>query len=549
MATRTYAILFDAGSLGNNVHRLDSLSGSWVDISLPSTFSGLLEDVRTGPTLPDKVLIAGSTRQSLGHYGLYLSSDAGVTWTDPAGTYQTANVKLWYQVSWADQNNIFACTEEGHVCNSSDGGATFNLVAGYPTPSGSADFTGAAKCLDFISPLIGVVGFKGSVFKTTDGGATWSYLNGGVPLTTPKPVTDLRGIHISADEQTITALGIEAIYQSTDGGTTFTMVHDFTNTEGRWLTWLNDNELWAIGDRDLRMQSTDGGATWTVLSPYNGLTGPFQNGGHMYSSTDGFYTSGANTNFTSDSMTSGTVSDTFPGLVKTIWTILDQAVCYEIERCDNRQIHRVVGQDLSAYVGQVIEVQNHTCWTVIGPTECINPVSVIILGVFETCNDCLNPPQPCYILTDCDQTASPVETKEVSTNLSAYVGMVIQIEGSSKCWTVTASEGCQCPEEIVVTYSAASCDLCPAPVRPTVVRRKVKPGNPPACDLDLLLKVNCTFADAMYKKMLSLRYGINACCEYDTEAAFVKKEVVELQMLYDPTICCPLASPSIFTCP
>jgi photosystem II stability/assembly factor-like uncharacterized protein len=541
--TRTYVISQDPGK----VHRLDSLAGSWVDISLPLTFNGQLLDVKTGPDVPDTVITVGSIVQGLGLFGIYRSVNAGAVWTFPTGNYTTAAVKNWFQLSWPDQSHVFASAESGYIAWSNDSGATFTLTTGFPTPTGAAD-TGNAKCLHFISPTTGVVGFQGSLFSTTDTGATWTWLNGGAPLTSSKTITEFLGVHMDATGLVITALGREAIYRSTDGGASFTLVHDFTSSEGRHLTWISDSELWAIGDKDLRMQSTDAGVTWTVLNPYNPVTGAFQLSGNFYNINGGFYGSNLTTMFTSDSGATGTVSDTMPGIVKAIWTMIDASVCYDIESCLDRSVHHVVGQDLSAYVGEVIQVGNGTCWTVIGVTECINPVSVIIIDSFATCNECLNPPVTCYILTDCNILASPIERLEVSTNLSAYVEQVVQIEGSDKCWNVSQTVGCDCPIEVTVTYSSTTCDLCPPTVPETIRLRKVAPGQPPTCDPELFKTVNCTYAEAWYRKVLSLRFGINVCCDYDLDSAFVNWEVLNLQKLYDPLVCCPqLASPS-FNC-
>lgn len=805
--TRTYAISLDSA----RVHRLDNLTGPWTDVSLPPTFVGpIFQDVKTGPTTPDTVMVVGSTSPAFGWQGLYISNDAGANWVSPLGSYQGV-AKMWYQLSWPDQNNVFACGERGYISASTDGGVTFNLTTGFPTPTGFAQ-SGNAKCLHFISPTTGVVGFNGSIFKTTDAGATWSYLNGGIPLTTPKSVTDLLGIHIDITEQVITALGREAIYRSTDGGATFTLVFDFTANQGRHLTWISDTQLWAIGDRDMRMVSVDSGATWSVLSVYNPITGPFQWGAYFYSATDGFYGSNSSVMFTTDAGASGTVSDTMPTQVKTIWTMIEpdcgcppgyspspdgsdcilvesvgatssgtiytvaagnqltvysnlganfyedstgrplpiseyaapnrladaltttltvdqniinslwgdgtsapykgrlnnagvwtnmggtpvgewigftacvevavagvyciglgadnrarfsingvliveldngttwsfnvwhvipvtlqagtniiqlegkndgasaafaaeiysatttqlanmttlpqlQAVtifstvdkigqdfdlgedsgytcpigyvlsncngsysclkithtpivpcCYLITRCDDQTIQLVVGQDISAYIGRIVQVQNGTCWNVVGETPCINPVSIIILSSFDTCQECLAPPNPCFLLIDCDQTASPIETLEVSTDLTAYVGQIVQIVGSDKCWLVTESQDCTCPESVVIAYATTTCELCPAPVPVRPKARNIAPGKPPACDLDLLVEVNVTYAEAWYKEVLSRRFGINVCCGYDLDMSYVKREVVLLQMLYDPLVCCPqLASPG-FSC-
>lgn len=44
-------------------------------------------------------------------------------------------------------------------------------------------------------------------------------------------------------------------------------------------------------------------------------------------------------------------------------------------------------------------------------------------------------------------------------------------------------------------------------------------------------KVNQKFAEAVYQKMVSKRYGIKFCCETDLKKWSIKKELIDLNKL------------------
>jgi hypothetical protein len=82
------------------------------------------------------------------------------------------------------------------------------------------------------------------------------------------------------------------------------------------------------------------------------------------------------------------------------------------------------------------------------------------------------------------------------------------------------------------------CDngVCPSPV---YLKRTVRPGyNTPTCSIEKYELISCKAAEALYKNVLTLRYGISNCCPEEDEEWLVKYELIELASLYNPDYPC-----------
>jgi hypothetical protein len=110
------------------------------------------------------------------------------------------------------------------------------------------------------------------------------------------------------------------------------------------------------------------------------------------------------------------------------------------------------------YTNKIIQVAEYQGCFIVTQTQCPvgvpppNPVTLI--GSFMTCEDCL---PKCYILSDCQGLVGNILT---NTDLSLYVGGVINIEGSTTCWQVQLAQGCQGSIPVVVTASFVDCTAC-----------------------------------------------------------------------------------------
>ena len=70
-------------------------------------------------------------------------------------------------------------------------------------------------------------------------------------------------------------------------------------------------------------------------------------------------------------------------------------------------------------------------------------------------------------------------------------------------------------------------------------QKSITPGyNTPGCEAWKYEEISCRSAEAMYKQVLELRYGISNCCPEEDEQYIVQKELIDLAALHDPAYPC-----------
>jgi photosystem II stability/assembly factor-like uncharacterized protein len=191
-----------------------------------------------------------------------------------------------------------------------------------------------------------------------------------------------------------------------------------------------------------------------------------------------------------------------------------------------------------------INIEGCKCFTVSLSDTCRAAVTITYDSVYATCELCNS---PCYVLTNCEDN-SKITTYE---DLSQYLGSVVQLERCpTSCWTVSIADNCEdavCVTDIINVFN--TCELClpqpePQPVQP-INYRIVKPGYyTGTCDSNYYERVMLRYAEAAYKEMSKARYGIEICCDIETEKWIIKKELMDLQAIYDESLC-----QSIICCP
>lgn len=461
--------------LAGEVKRLDEFTLPWVDVSVPAV-TNIFQDIMAFPDDPEKVIVVGKQN------GIYYSVDSGGTWNPSVGTYTALGAgNEWYEVWIASSLVSYAVGNESTVVKSVDGGVTYDITPTYPSFGGAKDPDLNATCVHFIDENIGVVGTSAIVggtyiWKTIDGGATWSILNGGFELNFD---TLIGGVHLSADQQTIVAITSNGIYRSTDAGVSFTLVQDiktFAANSGIHLTWISDTELWATGLNDQVWKTDDGGATWNIIRNYNPALGSVI-GAHFYDSNNGYLGGGDGSSIyvTTDGGNVTTLSE-LNTTVHAIWTEFGGFTpCYTLVDCAGEASPIYTATDLSGFVGQVISLADTDgsemsgCWSVTeNPVPCIDPTDVTVYKCYDQCSDCLPP----------------------------------------------------------------------APPTPTPKPRKVDPGyDTGLCSPEIVEKAFCTYADMVYADMLTRRYMIKDCCPKDEMAVTLEYEKVRLLLTEsaDPT--------------
>jgi len=279
--------LYYIGATGGGVWKTDDAGGRWTNISDGYIKSGSIGDIAVFDGNPSIIYVGTGeqpVRGQMSSYGdgMYKSMDAGKTWTHIGleKTRQIARVVVHPTdaniVYVAAQGSRWAPTDDRGVYRSMDGGATWKRVLFGSTIAGASELV-----MDPTNPRVLYAtlwdmqrkpwsirsGGPGSgIWKTTDGGDTWTQLKAGLP----SPMGRI-GIAIApATPNRLFAL-IEAdsggLYRTDDGGASWTLV-----TGNRMLLtrpWYfmelsidpkNSDVIWAPGFSFLR--STDGGVTF-----------------------------------------------------------------------------------------------------------------------------------------------------------------------------------------------------------------------------------------------------------------------------------------------
>jgi hypothetical protein len=255
-------------------------------------------------------LLAGVTSS---HFGpsVATSDDLGASWQEPehapvafpAGT-GAALERVWQLAPGpaAHPDRVYAGTQPSALFASDDGGVSYQLVRGlwdhphrpqwYPGGGGQSIHTVLPHPTD---PATVVVAMStGGVYRTTDGGSSWTAGNAGIKVTdAPDPYPEFgQCVHKVArdagDPERLYAQIHGGVCRSDDGGASWTSIagglpSDFgfpmvAHPRRAGTIWnfpmTADVHRFPVAERCRVFRSTDAGASWQPLS--EGLpTGPF----------------------------------------------------------------------------------------------------------------------------------------------------------------------------------------------------------------------------------------------------------------------------------
>ena len=143
----------------------------------------------------------------------------------------------------------------------------------------------------------------------------------------------------------------------------------------------------------------------------------------------------------------------------------------------------------------------------------------------------------CVILQNCENDADQLYA---TADLSFYIGSVVKIEGSDKCWSVLPNGPCIGSQQYTVTQVCTDCLTClPLPVQeiPKVIPQYFEEFTQTA-ETQNELDINVKFANAYWDIYKSLKHGIESVCtNVDTDRITIKKKACDLAKLYNETAC------------
>jgi len=280
--------LYYMGSTGGGIWKTTDAGHSWVNISDGQLPVGSMGAIEVSPSDPN-VIYAGTgsskirSNVSIGK-GIFKSTDAGKTWTFTGlrnvGQIATirvspANPNLVYV---AALGNPYTPNVDRGVFRSADGGATWKKILYVSDSSGAADLElqpgnpnvvfasiwhGQRKPWTIVSGAM-----EGGIYKSTDGGDSWTKLGGGLP-------TGLFGrsnVSIPASQPNRVYALVEAkpgggLYRSEDAGATWSLINGSQNiwTRPFYYNTLeadpNNADVVYVGDEGW-FKSTDAGKTF-----------------------------------------------------------------------------------------------------------------------------------------------------------------------------------------------------------------------------------------------------------------------------------------------
>ncbi len=200
------------------------------------------------------------------------TSDGGLTWSPQSSGYG----RTIYSVTFLDSQNGWAAGQGpgslvegtrgiGTVYHTTNGGATWSFQhVGLDAYHGTSSFFD----IDFADPQHGIAtgnSFLGGNerYRTADGGATWTPLS--VPGFTLGPVDFVDAQHGWAAGSEV-ATGNTVVLFSSDAGVTWSQQFSQAGIALRDIAFSDAKNGWAVGNDGVVMHTSDGGATWSVQS-------------------------------------------------------------------------------------------------------------------------------------------------------------------------------------------------------------------------------------------------------------------------------------------
>ena len=286
---RTQLSTFYMGASGGGVWKTTDYGLTWHNVSDGYFATGSIGAIRVADSDPDIVFVGtgsdGLRSNVIIGKGVYQSSDAGETWSH-GGLREVGNIGALLihpedpsLVYAAAIGNPFAPNPERGVYRTRDGGASWEQVLYLSEKTGAVDLEFAPDDADQIYATMWRAerkpwtiisgGHEGGVYKSADGGDTWTQLTDGLP-------SGLRGkadLAVSAGDPDRVYVLIEApgsqggVYRSDDRGQSWRQVTDFDKIRTRPFYYCNleahptdPDILWGMSEGFWK--SEDAGHTW-----------------------------------------------------------------------------------------------------------------------------------------------------------------------------------------------------------------------------------------------------------------------------------------------
>jgi photosystem II stability/assembly factor-like uncharacterized protein len=222
--------------------------------------------------------------------GIFKTTDGGDTWVQVhRGDEATSDVTA-VEVNPLTPNSVFAGTWGGGVLKSQDAGATWKKV-NTGLAGNNLYIRALALAIASASPktlYVATWGVSngGGVHKTTNGGASWSPVNSGIPTDSSGVVDSMYDIAVAPSApSTLYAGSAAGMYKSTNGGAKWRLVHSVEGYYSIAIHPQNASVVYAGSLWNGAYKSADGGASWSAINSGMPPSSPY-NSNHEYETYD-----------------------------------------------------------------------------------------------------------------------------------------------------------------------------------------------------------------------------------------------------------------------
>jgi photosystem II stability/assembly factor-like uncharacterized protein/pimeloyl-ACP methyl ester carboxylesterase len=261
VATSNPSIVF-ISNINDGLYKSSDGGSSWTAISFGRQGGALssVTTLRIDPSNPSTVYVIGSL-------GFYKTTDGGANWGKLNLSQVGTNSSLLIDPNAT--STLYASGFSGQVFKSTDGGSSWTSATAIPNSSSLlANLTFSPSST---ATLYGN-SFDGRIFRSSDAGATWSNI-GTLPnnFFTTSFTVDLSNPNVFYVGAKIdnTRPGSGGEYKSTDGGASWQKINSGLDNLNITTTIISSSGIY-LGSEGGVFKSTDGGSTWSDTN--NGIT-------------------------------------------------------------------------------------------------------------------------------------------------------------------------------------------------------------------------------------------------------------------------------------
>ncbi|HEX4065508.1 MAG TPA: glycoside hydrolase [Acidobacteriaceae bacterium] len=288
VGTGDVSLVGGAVNSGNGIYKSTDAGATWTHIGLDDTEH--IGAMWIDPTNPDVVVVAalGKTFSPNPERGIFKTTDGGKSWRkvlykdeETGGidvTFDATNPKIGYATLWhhyvspGKTEDLIGGTHGGAVYKTTDGGDSWTPITGSGFPTGNLGRIGVATAMggQRVYAIVSGERGEGGFYRSDDGGATWT-----------KSTSDSRvvgngyfsRVFIDPKNPDILYVAQTSLYRSVDDGHTFVSYKGAPGGDDNHALWIDPTDpsrMIMASDQGATI-SMDTGKSWS--SWYNQPTG------------------------------------------------------------------------------------------------------------------------------------------------------------------------------------------------------------------------------------------------------------------------------------